>query len=230
MQLPSRLLSANCDVMRLLRPCVKPGDRFLEIGCAPGKILSWVGAKLGATVAGVDYSPRGVVLTRQLMRAVGVNADIREEDIFQTTFPPESFDVVYSAGVIEHFEDPRVIVARHLQLTRPGGTTLITVPNFSGVHARVMYRFDPEGYKIHNLEIMSLAGLRSLVSPSPIYHVNANFEGRFSISRYGIEKRLPRVLYNALFAAANLIGLLQPMTISCLASSLLLQIKKSASA
>jgi 2-polyprenyl-3-methyl-5-hydroxy-6-metoxy-1,4-benzoquinol methylase len=121
-RLPSSLWIGIGDLQRLLRAHVKPGMRFLEVGCAPGKMLAWVARVLGAEVAGVDYSPRGVTLSRELLHTPGVAADLRCENIFATSFEPGSFDVVFSAGVIEHFEDPRDIVCRHLRLARPGGT------------------------------------------------------------------------------------------------------------
>ena len=51
------------------------GDRVLEIGCAPGKLLSWIAAELKAHVAGLDYSPRGLATAKRLFNALQLTAD-----------------------------------------------------------------------------------------------------------------------------------------------------------
>ena len=91
-----------------LRPAGSPLSRsWLR---APGKLLAWVAANLKADVAGLDYSEIGLATARRLFDALHLSADFRCEDLRQTTFAPESFDVVLSIGVIEHFDDPRGVV------------------------------------------------------------------------------------------------------------------------
>src|SRR5206468_2653441 len=128
----------------ILRHHVRPGDRFLEIGCAPGKMLAWVAAVLKASVSGLDYSERGLATSRRLFKALNLAADFRCEDLRQTTFPSASFDVVVSFGVIEHFDDPREVVGKHLDLVKAGGTALMTVPDYRGIYGRLQRYFDAD--------------------------------------------------------------------------------------
>jgi SAM-dependent methyltransferase len=79
-----------------------------------------------------------------------------------TTFAPASFDVVYSFGVIEHFDDPRPMVQKHFDLLRPGGTAIITVPHFGAGYGWLARRLDRKNYDIHNISIMSEAGMLAL--------------------------------------------------------------------
>ncbi len=60
MRLPSPLVAASGDRMRLLKAEVKPGMQYLEIGCAPGKFLAYAAKELGAVASGLDYSATGV--------------------------------------------------------------------------------------------------------------------------------------------------------------------------
>src|SRR5580698_876225 len=129
MRLPRACTTSIRDKMSLLRSVVRPGMKYLEIGCAPGKMLSWTAAVLGAEVSGLDYSEPGVRVARKLFGELGLHGDIRCENIFATTFADSSFDVIYSGGVIEHFEDPAPMVRLHARLLKPGGQALITVPN-----------------------------------------------------------------------------------------------------
>ena len=53
-----------------------------------------------------------------------VPIDLRVEDFLQTTFPVRSFDLVCSLDVIEHFEDPRPMVRKHVELLKLGGKAI----------------------------------------------------------------------------------------------------------
>src|SRR5206468_8151209 len=103
LRLPLPLVITTRNLQTILRQHVRPGDRFLEIGCAPGKMLAWVAAVLKASVSGLDYSERGLATSRRLFKALNLAADFRCEDLRQTTFPSASFDVVVRFGVIEPF-------------------------------------------------------------------------------------------------------------------------------
>ncbi len=86
MRLPRASTSSIRDKMSLLRGAVRPGMKLLEIGCAPGKMLAWTKAVLGAEVSGLDYSGPGVCVARRLFHELRLAADLRNEDVFATTF------------------------------------------------------------------------------------------------------------------------------------------------
>ena len=44
---------------------------------------------------------------------------------------PEYFDVVFSAGVVEHFTDPTEVIRIHLELMKNGGFLIIMMPNYA---------------------------------------------------------------------------------------------------
>jgi 2-polyprenyl-3-methyl-5-hydroxy-6-metoxy-1,4-benzoquinol methylase len=214
MRLPSRLDVSVLNFTRLMARFVRPGMRVLEIGFAPGKYLSWVGKRLGARVAGLDYSPSGIATAKKLFDAVGVEADLRCEDLFETTFEPGSFDLVYSLGVIEHFDDPRDIVSRHVSLVRPnGGMALVAIPNFGGIYGRIQRSFDPESLLIHNLDIMSVEALRRVGEADDRVAVDVFPFGRLAPSFVSWSRRLPFRAAQAAMIALNGVGLIQPADI-----------------
>ncbi len=226
MRLPS---SWNVDVRNtqvLLRRHVRPGHRFLEIGCAPGKMLAWVGQKLGAEVAGLDYSPRGMALTRGLLQKLDIQADLRCEDLAATSFTPDSFDVVYSAGLIEHFDDPSEVVRQHVRLARPGGLALVTVPHYGGFYGRYQRQLDPQNLAVHNLGIMQTEALRQLAPAGLVREVRAYPWGRLSPWILSLEKRWPASLARGASLLANLAGLLQPVRIPSLCPMLVLELRR----
>jgi 2-polyprenyl-3-methyl-5-hydroxy-6-metoxy-1,4-benzoquinol methylase len=222
MRLPRAYSSSIRDKMSLLRSAVRPGSKFLEIGCAPGKMLSWVAAVLGAEVSGLDYSEPGVRVARRLFTELHLVADLRNEDVFATTFGRESFDVVYSGGVIEHFEDPTKIVRIHLELLKPGGLALITIPNLGGLYGRLASK---ETLAIHNLDIMTPEALRCLAPPDLSASVEAFRAGRFTLAMGAVDGRWG-ILSRVLQVGSDLAGLAQPFHIEALCPTLVLKIRR----
>lgn len=202
------------DIHSLLRRHVKPGSDFLEIGFAPGKLLAWTALKLGARVSGIDYSTPGTAIARDLFERVGVSGDLRTEDVFETSFAPDSFDCVFSAGLIEHFDDPRPIVAKHVELARPGGTIILLVPNYGGRIGRLQARLDPENIAIHNIAIMRPDALAALFDPAAIRSVRGFKHGRLSLWGLSLARLMPARLANAIQRAVGLARSAVPFRIS----------------
>ncbi len=133
-----------------------------------------------------------------------------------------SFDVVYSAGVIEHFEDPSRIVRIHAELLKPGGLALITVPNLRGIYGRLA---SEETLAIHNLDIMTPQALRGLAPADLSESVEAFPHGRFTLAMGVIDARWGR-LTPVLRTASDLLGLAQPFSIAALCPTLVLKIRR----
>ena len=225
-RLPSSLSIATRNMQRLLRPHVRPGMRVVELGCAPGKILAWVAAALGAETSGLDYSPRGIEWSRTLFEKLGIPADLRCEDVFRTTLSPDSYDVVYSSGLIEHFDDPRPIVRAHVKLAKPGGKAVVAIPDYGGIYGRLQRWLDPENLAIHNLGIMNVEALRRLAPEELTGSARVYRAGRVSPWQLSLKRRLPPTLARATAYAANAAGLLQPTDIGPLCPLLVLEITR----
>ena len=226
LRLPSPWIVSTRDLQRLIARYVQAGQDVLEIGCAPGKILAWVAANFHAQVSGLDYSPRGFDQARRLFAALRIPADLRCEDLRQTTFPRERFDLVYSIGVIEHFDDPREVVRNHLSLVRPGGTALMTVPNYRGIYGTCQQYFDRELLLRHNLDIMTCEELARLAPEGEQLRVRTYRAGRITPWMLTPLKRWPAPIALGLSSVVNAIGLLQPIEIASLAPLLALEITR----
>ena len=226
MRLPSTLLVATRDLQKLLARYIRPGMKVLEIGCAPGKQLAYVAKVLGAEVSGIDYSSVGVKFTDQLFAALDINADVRCEDMFNSSFPTASFDVVYSIGVVEHFDDPGRIIRIHAEFLRPGGTAVIALPNYGGIYGRLQSWFDPDNLAIHNVEMMSPEALAKLAPQDDGTEYEVFRFGRVNPWLINWERRMPRILSRALCLAGNAIAFLQPVRIDALSPLLVLRITR----
>jgi 2-polyprenyl-3-methyl-5-hydroxy-6-metoxy-1,4-benzoquinol methylase len=222
-RLPSSLSIATRNMQRLLRPHVRPGMRVVELGCAPGKILAWVAAVLGAETSGLDYSERGIAWSKTLFEKLGIPGDLRCEDVFNTSLPPASYDVVYSSGLIEHFDDPRDIVWAHFALVKPGGKAIIAIPDYGGIYGRLQRWLDPDNLGLHNLAIMSPQAFAQL-APKDSSAVKVYRIGRLSPWQLSLERRMPGSLGRAAKYALNVAALLQPADIGPLCPLLVLEI------
>lgn len=229
-RLPSRLNVGVLNITRLLKRYVSPGSRYLEIGCAPGKLLAWAASVLNADVAGLDYSEPGIAKCRTLFNALNLKVNLYHDDFFNHHLPHAFFDVVTSFGVIEHFDDARPVVQRHLDLVKPGGVALITVPNYGGVYGLLQRWCDAPNLALHNLEIMNPRSLAMLVDSSDVERVWAYPFGAMSPWLVSLDKRLPRFGAKLVSLGVNALGLLQPITIEVLTPMLVLEVRKGLSA
>jgi 2-polyprenyl-3-methyl-5-hydroxy-6-metoxy-1,4-benzoquinol methylase len=226
LKLPSRLNVDVLNLTRLLSRHVRRRDRYIEIGCAPGKLLAWVAAELKADAVGLEYSAMGANSSLALFDSLGLSIELHQDDFFDHHLQPASFDVVASFGLIEHFEDPRPVVQRHLDLVKPGGILLITVPNFGGVYGRLQKWCDPENLSIHNLAIMNPAAMERLLDLAQVERAHAFAYGNISLWCVNLGKRLPGFIAKGLSLLINSIGLLQFGGISSFAPLLVLEARK----
>ncbi|MEW5858706.1 MAG: class I SAM-dependent methyltransferase [Cyanobacteriota bacterium] len=227
LRLPSSLVVGTRNIQRILTTYITPQMNVLEIGFAPGKTLAWVAKILKAKVAGVDYSESGVIFSKKLFNTLNIDADLRCEDVFSTTFQPQSFDIVYSVGVIEHFEDPKPIVRQHMTLLKPGGTALILIPDYNGIYGKIQSYFDPNNLLIHNLDIMTCQTLVELAPADLTNEVVAFRAGRINPGLISFEKKWPLLLAKLTTYSINGLGILQPFDISAICPFLVLKLVRS---
>lgn len=102
------------------------GKRVLEIGVGLGADHQQF-AEAGAVLCGIDLTERAVDHTRRRLASMGLTSNVAVGDAENLPFPADSFDVVYSWGVLHHSPDtPRAIAEVHRVLT-PGGTARIMI-------------------------------------------------------------------------------------------------------
>jgi 2-polyprenyl-3-methyl-5-hydroxy-6-metoxy-1,4-benzoquinol methylase len=96
------------------------GARLLEVGCGMGTDLLQF-ARGGALVTGVDLTARSIEISRRHFLVYGARGDFAICDCESLAFADESFDVVYSNGVLHHTPDTAAAVREVHRVLRPGG-------------------------------------------------------------------------------------------------------------
>ncbi len=103
----------------------------------------------GARSFGLDYSPVGCEVGAKNLELAGCTPRIVRGDIRALPLVRGSFDLVFSAGVVEHFEQYGRLIDALAGLVRPGGQLVTTVPNFAGWIGFARGRQDPETSSMH---------------------------------------------------------------------------------
>lgn len=103
------------------------GRDVLEIGTGMGADhLQWAMAR-PLSLVGIDLTERAVDFTRQRLSLYGFKSDVRVADAERLPFSDDSFDIVYSWGVLHHSPDTSVAVAEVRRVLRPGGRALVMI-------------------------------------------------------------------------------------------------------
>src|ERR1051326_3091700 len=106
------------------------GKRVLDAGCGSGR-HAFHAARCGAEVWAVDLGSAVEVTRRN--NADNANGRVVQADLHHLPFAPESFDFVYSVGVLHHLPAPEAAFRNLLRYLKPGG------------HAHIYLYWRPEG-------------------------------------------------------------------------------------
>ncbi len=89
------------------------GKKVLEIGCGIGTD-SVNFARFGARLTAVDLSQRSLELARDRLALYGLEADFYNgsAEELSLVLPPQTFDLIYSFGVIHHTPQPEKVFAQ----------------------------------------------------------------------------------------------------------------------
>lgn len=117
------------------------GKQVLEIGCGMG-FHSELMVRAGAKLTAIDISPTSVEATKKRFALKGLNGDIRQADAECLSFDDQSFDFVWSWGVIHHSARTARIVREISRVLKPDGECRVMVYNRQGVMVPIVYLKD----------------------------------------------------------------------------------------
>jgi len=128
----------------------------LDIGGAPGRWVAHLHRRFGHEVCVLDSSPVGIAMTRKNFELLGIPGETLQRELFDLDISSPQFDLVYSLGLIEHFEDTSAAVAAHLSYVRPGGRLILGCPNLTGLSGALMRRLSPGVFDWHYAPVTDL--------------------------------------------------------------------------
>lgn len=132
------------------------GKRVLEIGVGLGADHQRY-AEAGAELYGIDLTERAVEHTRRRLGVFGLSSHLTVGDAENQAFPDESFDLVYSWGVLHHSPNtPKAVAEVHRLLKRGGEARIMIYHKWSLIGLMLWTRY-------------ALFGLRPWLSLTEVY-------------------------------------------------------------
>ena len=92
----------------------------LECGCGSGEVSAFL-AGHGYTVTLLDASPSALAFAEKRFHRQNLTGTFIQGDVYHLPFLDESFDVLLSFGLLEHFEDVDVVIGEMTRVIKPGG-------------------------------------------------------------------------------------------------------------
>lgn len=102
------------------------GKSILEVGFGQGTDLVQF-AKAGAVCTGIDYTPNHFELAKLNFELRGLSADLYLGDAANLPFDDNSFDKVYSFGVLHHTPDIEKCINEVHRVLKPGGVFVMSL-------------------------------------------------------------------------------------------------------
>jgi tellurite methyltransferase len=130
----------NIDIYvfdQLLRGRIAAGQRIFDAGCGGGRNLVYL-LRQGFEICGNDASAAAIAEVRAMAAAIAPESrpDLRVEAIEQTSFPPDSADVVLASAVLHFARDDAHFEAMLRALWRtlkPGGLFFARLASSIGI-------------------------------------------------------------------------------------------------
>ena len=121
----------------------------LEVGCGLGTDGAQF-AKAGARYTGIDLTDAAVELAKRRFELFDLPGTFRVADAERLDFPDNSFDLVYSHGVLHHTPDTPTAVREIHRVLRPGGKAVV-----------MLYHRDSYNYRV-NISMLRRTGVQLL--------------------------------------------------------------------
>jgi SAM-dependent methyltransferase len=136
------------------------GKKAIELGAMPGNHLVYFHKVFGFHVTALDYVSDTSLLRNTFDKNNVTEYEIFNCDLFSVDIQ-SNFDLVFSSGLVEHFDDPIAILDKHHQMLRPGGLLFIGIPNTRYLHWIFMSMFCKDVLDVHRTHLMSFPVLRA---------------------------------------------------------------------
>jgi SAM-dependent methyltransferase len=171
------------------------GLKVIEIGSAPGETLVRLKDSFGFIPYGVEYSESGVELNRKTFLAHNIDPfNVIHADFFSSKFQEDyksCFNIVLSVGFIEHFDNVKDVIDKHINLLANGGTLIVIIPNLRGINYLLGYLFHKEIMPIHNLTIMRKKEFSELFDSQLLDTSLCGYYGTFDFGLFNTKEGSP---------------------------------------
>jgi ubiquinone/menaquinone biosynthesis C-methylase UbiE len=135
--------------------------KIIEVGCELGVTSLLLNDSFNKTL--LDLNPLAIDLTKEAHNNLNKKANFIVGDMFYMPIEDKKFDIVFNAGVIEHFDLNKRIKAlkEYSRIMKDGGVMFIAFPNHYSLPYRLAYNIRkllhkwhyPDEYKMYDLRM-----------------------------------------------------------------------------
>lgn len=120
-------------VRRVLEEWMGSGNKAVDVGCGSG-FYTDLCRNIGNQIVGID-------ITSQVYAARERSLNVCQGNVEVLPFPKEIFSLALSIEVVEHLLQPELMIKEICRVLKPGGTLIITTPNYGYWALRLLYLF-----------------------------------------------------------------------------------------
>ena len=161
---------------QFLIPYLKPGMKILDCGSGPGSMtIDFARYLQRGEVIGVDIEESQIAIaTADAKRENVTNVTFQTADVFDLPFADDTFDLVFSQGLLVHLPDPIQALQEQRRVTKKGGIVTARSGYARGAIFHPENALLKEAWLFHNQplldqcvgikleELFSLAGLKDI--------------------------------------------------------------------
>ena len=176
--------------------------KVLEIGCGLGTDGIQF-AREGALYHAIDLTPTSIELTKKRFVLENKEGDIQQGDAENIHYPDNTFDLVYSHGVIHHTPNIEQAVSEIHRVLKPGGQAIIMV-----------YHKASFNYFI-NIMLLRRIGIWLLLLPGGVtfvHKITGESQDILSLHKRDLKKGGFRYLSSEIFLSRNTDGAGNPLS------------------
>ena len=140
------------DYMHPHGPDFFRGKRVLDAGCGNGR-FAYYAAKYGADVWAIDLGP--AVEVARSNTEMQENVHVIQADLYDLPFQHESFDFIYSIGVLHHLPDPEMAFRNLLAYLKPNS------------EIQIYLYWKPEGQPFKRAMLSAVTAIRQVTTRLP---------------------------------------------------------------
>jgi 2-polyprenyl-3-methyl-5-hydroxy-6-metoxy-1,4-benzoquinol methylase len=123
----------------------RSGRDVLDAGCGFATTSQYIQRRANRVV-GIESSGEAVVKARQRIQQV-IQADLTDVDEVRGALGARRFDAIIFADVLEHLPWPLGVLRAYLELLKPDGTVIISLPNVALWSVRLAHLFGAFNYQ-----------------------------------------------------------------------------------